>query len=340
MADWAGGYSAEWAVAKVDPRTWDECGWLDGVLSVEADRSRDGDAPLLESGAMELDSSTFEEGWHRVVMTAEQGGRERVAMVTLLFERASARTDHGAPILRATGRSVLQPAADVKMAYGSYAPAGCDGAAFSAGLLRACTPAPVAVDGSFTLVDDLVFDIGCSYLEAAWKVLTAADWCMQVNGRGEIAIRKKPTEPALELNKANAGLLVPGVDDDLSLIDVPNRYYAVDDSETAVATNDDPSSALSYASRGRWVDVVDTSPTRVDGESLEMYARRKLAEASLVTRTFTYTREFWPDVAPYDIVRASLPSEGLEGDLRVVSQRLTCGRGVTVEEKAAMEVTA
>lgn len=338
--EWTGGYSSEWTVFKVNRDTWEEDGVLDGVADVSVDRSRDEDAPLLETGSMTVMADQLDEGWYRVCMTTDQEGRERWPMATLLFERSSAHFEKGARELTCTGRSALYPASCVKLAYGTYAPAGCDGAAYAGQLIADCTPAPVSVEGSFTLVDDVVFDIGASYLEAAWKVLDAAGWCMQITERGEVIVRAKPTEPALELNRAMAGLLVPGVDDDWSIENVPNRYYAVDDSRTAMATNEDETSAASYQARGRWVDVVDTSPTLVNGESLEMYAARKLQEATVVTRTFGYTREYWPGCTVYDVVRASLADNGLEGDLRIKTQRLECGNGVTVAEEADEEVRA
>ena len=71
-----------------------------------------------------------------------------------------------------------------------------------------------------------------------------------------------------------------------------------------------------------------------------MYAARKLREASTVTRTYSYDREFWPGVVPFSVVRASLPAHGVEGELRVATQRLECGKGVRVSETAAEEVLA
>lgn len=340
MTDWLGGYTATWEVRRVNPDTWEDCDVLGGVRSVSIEKSCEGDAPTLEGGSMEVDAPSIEPAWYRVSMIAEQGGKERMPVATLLFERASSHVERNNVELECKGRSVLQPAADVKMPTGSYAPAGCDGADFAAGLVKSCTPAPVIVDGSFTIVDDLVFDSSCSNLEAAWQILNAADWCMQVFGDGTIRIGAKPTEPALELSKANAGLLIPGVDDDFDVTEVPNRYYAVDDDEVAVATNEDAASEVGYPTRGRWVDEVDTSPALVDGESLEMYAQRKLAEASTVLRKFSYDREWWPDVVPYSLVRAYMPSDGVQGDLRVISQSIECGKGAKVSEVAGIEVMA
>jgi len=342
MTDWLGGYSAGWDVYEVDRDTWQDVAAIGGVREVSVERDCSDDVPLLESGSMTIDAETpdFEGRWCRIYMVAEQGGRERVPMATLLFERASSHAERGVFQLSCNGRSVLQPVSDRKLPYGAYAPAGCDGAEYVGKLVAGCTPAPVVVEGSFTLVEDHVFDLGSSYLEAAWRVLGAAGWCMQVDGDGTVHVLAKPTVPALELSGANAGLLVPGVDDDYSIADVPNRYYAVNDSARAVATNEDPYSEAGYPRRGRWVDEVDTSPVLVDGESLEMYAARKLAERSTVLRKYSYEREFWPGVVPYSLVRAALPETGMEGDLRVVSQSLECGRGVVVRETAGAEVVA
>jgi len=339
MIDWTGGYSATWEIKTVNERTWDDDGALPLVTSVDVRRDGTDDVPLLETGTMEMDGRPgFEGRWCRIYMVAEQGGAERHAMATLLFEKASAHFEKGAYTTSMTGRSVLQPAADRKLYRGAFAAEGSDGAAYVGRLLSACTPAPVHVEGSFTLSDDVVFDIGASHLDAAWAVLKAGDWCIQVDGRGEVYVRAKPSEVALELSIANTGLLIPGVDDDYSLVDIPNRYYAVNDSEMAVATNEDPTSPVSKASRGRWVDEVDESPTLVDGEPLEAYAKRKLREASLVTRTYTYKREWWPGVTVFSRVRATIPSNGIEGDLRVLKQELECGKGVVVNETSGMEV--
>ena len=335
--DWTRGYSSEWTVMAVDRDTWADAGIVEGVREVSISRDCTDSVPLLETGTMTLDADSFEWEWCRIYMVANQVAPVKVAIATMLFERQSSHFEKGARTLNARGRSVLQPVADRSMTRGSYAPAGTNGANFVANLLRECTPAPVNVDGSFTLVDDVVFDLGCSYLDAVWAVLNAANWCMQIDGDGTINIRKMPTEPSLELSRANAGVLIPGIDDDYSIVDIPNRYIAVDDGEIAMATNDSGSEA-SYNKRGRWVDYVDESPVLVDGETLQSYADRKLVEMSTIMRKYSYQREYWPDVVPYSIVRATMPNNGIDGDLRVLSQSLECGRGVVISEVSGMEV--
>ena len=336
MTNWLGSYGTEWSVFKVNPATWADESRLEGVVSVSISRDCTDDVPLLETGTMEVDAESFEDGWYRIYMTADQGSKEKVAMATLLFERASARFDKGERTISAQGRSVLQPAADAKAAWDSYAAAGTDGASHAGAAIAACTPAPVVVEGSFTLVDDVVFDLGSSYLEQAWMLLKAGGWCVQIAGDGTIHVRAMPSEPSLDLDNAHAGLLIPGVNDDYSVVNIPNRYYAVKDDATAVAENLD--GAAGYNARGRWVDMVDESPVLVNGESLEMYAARKLSEACTVTRKYSYDRECWPDVTVNDMVRASLSGDGMEGDRRVLSQTLDCGAGVKGSETAGMEV--
>lgn len=342
MIDWTGGYSATWTAVEVNRDTWADGEEISGVRTVSIDRSSGGDPPTMESGEMVLDqdSPDFRERWCRIYMVADQGDVERVPLATLLFEGSDAVAARGTFEVTASGASVLQPVADVHLPDGAYISAGSDGASFAAGLIAKHTPAPVTVEGTFTLADDFVFDVGASALEAAWKVLDSGGFCMQVDGLGGVRVMRKPTEPALELSQANARLLLPGIERSQDLSGIPNRYYATNDRERAVATNVEPSSAVSYPSRGRWVDYTDRSPMRVNGESLAMYAARKLAEMSIVKRSFEYTREYWPGVHPYSVVRASRPDLSMVGSLRVESQRLDCGRGVTIRETVSMEVRA
>ena len=340
MADFTGGYSSGWDICLVDPATWADSDDVPSIMSISISRDATDDTPLIETGTMQCDGEApFESAWCRIYMRAEQDSAERIPMATLLFERGKVTTHHQSPICELRGWSVLKPAADLKLKRGMFAASGVDGAALAGRMLSACIPAPVEVEGSFTLVDDLVFDLGASYLQAVWQILRAADWCIQIDGDGTVHIMQKPTEPSLELNRALASLLIPGVDMTLDISDVPNRYIAIDaNGVNEVAENDDPNLPASYQRRGRWVEYVDSSPTRVDGETLHGYAERRLRELSTVTREYSYTREWWPDCVPFSLVRAHLPEGGIEGDLRIRNQTLNCGKGVTVTETSGEEV--
>lgn len=342
--DWSQGYSCQWHAYEVVPGTWADGAELNEVESASVERSYDGDAPLIESGEIRLRASIgseWDERYLRLVMVAEQGGeRERVEVCTFLCSTTSGEVNHGIDSLRITGRSVLWPASKSRVSLGSYAPAGSDGAALAARLLREVTAAPVVVDGSFELASHIVYDIGESVLSVVWKLLNAGGFGIRISGDGTILLRAIPTEATLQLDWAHARLMhgSQALPHEFDLSGIPNRYVAMDDTEVAEAVNDNPNSPVSVSRRGYRYDEIDTSPIRIGGETLSAYCARKLEEKSIVRDMREWSREWWPDVLPNDIVRASLSSVGVEGDFRVTKQSLTCGRGIKVDEQAGREV--
>lgn len=331
MIDWAGGYSASWRAMLVDPATWADSAELGHLDSAGVQRSA---SQLRETGSAEMtlpEGATFGEGLVRIEMLATQGAeRERVPVATLLMARTGADRSRGRVALTLEGRSVLAYAADERVLAGTYAPRGADGAAWAARMLSCC-PCPIEVMGSFALADHVVFAAGTTRLEAAWALLDSAGWVAELAGDGTCRIRPLPTEPALDLGRANARLLTAEPAATSQLSKVPNRYMAALDGEVAVAVNEDAADESSHAARGRWVDAWDGSATPLGGEGLQAYAERMLRESAPVG-TVRYSREWWPGVTVGSVVRGGMPSRGLDGLMRVTSQSLTCGAGVTVTE--------
>ena len=118
--------------------------------------------------------------------------------------------------------------------------------------------------------------------------------------------------------------------------EIPNRYIVISDDAVVIAENNDPASIVSTVSRGYFVDMVDTLPTPVNSKTLNEYANDRLKELSILKDERSYTREYVPDVYLYSLVRASI--DGLQGDMRVTSQTVNCGNGITVNEKASREI--
>lgn len=338
--DFSRAYTSTFSLRPVDPQTWTSGAPLEGLVSASVERDCTDEYPLLEAGSVELDMGVwdeFPEGWYRIEMLAEQGGAvERHAVATLLMASSQSNMDHRLQTAHVEGQSVLKPAADRLMLVGTYAPKGCDGAQYAASLLRECTPAPVVVEGSFTLDEHAVFGVGVSYAQAAWTVLKAADWCMQVDGDGTIRICPKPTEASMTLETQGRALMLPGAEKSADLSEVPNRYFAVDGEEVGQAVNDQ-GTATSVSVRGRYVDHIDESPVKVNGETMTQYARRKLQELSTVTTEFSYTREFAPGVTCFDVLAGRVEEFGMEGAFRVLRQSLTCSHGITVDETLGRE---
>ena len=338
-----GGYTVlSWRVFRVDPITWADSALVAKVSGLTVARDGSDSSPTIERGSFTVDRAvgeSIEEGYYRIAMTAEQGGAaERVDVVTLLCASTRDTTDRAMAAVEVEGRSVLYPASVARMDVGSYAPMGANGAEWAARMLRGCVNAPVTVTGGFTLDDHVVFDVGTSVLDAVWLVLRAGNHLLRILGDGTIVVAALPTEPTLPLDLAHARLLRPGIERTLDLSAVPNRYIAVDGSRRAMAVNSDPESETSTVRRGWRSDVVDTSPVRVNGETLESYCSRRLEEESTVDDARGYTREWWPGVLPGDLARGTLRGCGMEGDFRVRSQQLACGAGITVEEESVREV--
>ena len=332
--DWTKSYTSTWRVFRVNRKTWADGEMLKKVDSASVSRTADG--RTLESGSLEV-SGKFDTDYYRIVMTAEQGGEiERVDVATLLFEVKGGSVDFGRTVTEVDGFSVLQPAATTAITLGEYAPAGIDGVQYAKELLESAINAPVETEGSFILNDHVVHELGSSVIEAVWAVLDAGGYIIQIDGRGVVHIRPMPTEPTLRITNSSIGLLTNGIDFESDVSEIPNRYVVIDDYNVVTAVNNDPKSIVSTVSRGYYVDMVDTSPTPVNGKTLEEYARDRLKELSVMKEERTYVREYAPNVYLYSLVRASI--NGLEGDLRIKSQSVKCGNGITVNEKAYKEI--
>ena len=332
--DWSQSYSATWRVFRVNRGTWADAEELKSVDGVSASRTADGN--LLESGSMEL-TGDFTSDYYRIVMTAEQGGEvERVDIATLLFDINGGDDNYGRTAREADGFSVLYPASTKTIIEGEYAPKGVDGAEYAASLLANSINAPISVEGSFTLNDHVVHEIGSNVLDAVWSVLEAGNFIIQIDGRGIVHIKPKPTEPSLLIDSSSMGIIMNGISFDSDISEVPNRYIVIIDNNKTIASNDDPESIISTVIRGYCVDQVDESPVPVNGETLSAYADRRLKELSVMKEERSYTREYAAGVHLYSIIRSSI--DEMHGDYRVESQTIDCGRGITVQEKAIKEV--
>lgn len=332
--EWTRSYESEWRIFRVNRDTWADDEKLSGIVSVEALKTADGEE--IESGSMEV-TGAFEPDYYRIVLTAEQSGEvERVDVATLYFAENGGEHDYGVDTHDIDGYSVLYPASKTSVLTGEYAPAGADGARYAGDLLASAINAPVEVEGSFILNDHVVHELGSSVLSAVWAVLNAGDFVIQIDGRGTVHIRPRPTNPSLVIDNATSGLLMNGIEYTADESEIPNRYIIIDGINITIAENNDPTSVVSSRSRGYYVDVIDTSPTPVNGETYAAYANRMLKKESILNEERSYTREFAPDVYPYSIIRSSI--DGLDGDYRVQSQSLECGNGITVSEKVAKEI--
>lgn len=338
--DWHRSYASTWRVYRVNPDTWADGDRVEGIDSITVTKDGTGDAPLMESGSVSATNAEIERGYYRIVMVAQQDGdTARVDVATLELVRNGGSVDYGVPSDKITARSVLYPASVYELSPSQYAPQGSDGAQYAACLLRLNCVAPVVVDGDgFALASHFVPEDGESALDVAWAACRAGNYVIRVLGDGTIHVMPQPTEPVLTLDGASATMLMPSVDYGDTYDGIPNRYRVTEGTNRVVVVNDDLSSPTSRQNVGYWIDKSEGNPTRIGGETLDAYARRRLMELSTVRRERTYKRKWWPDAYPFDLVHGSLASVRLDGDLRIERQSLSCGAGITVTERAVMEV--
>ena len=346
MIDFSRPYTSKWKVVSVDPDTWDDAYEIPGVYSASISTDGTDSIPLLETASLEIDSGiydTFSEGWYRILMIAIQDSYyERYPLSTVLFQGSSDVVAFGKKTDSISGSSVLKPVADLKNIGNDYryAPKGVDGADWVADILNANIPSSVYIEGDgFKLTDAVTFSPGTSYLEMIWSVLDAGNWCMSIDGEGDVTIKAKPSQPDYVFDRTTMKNIQPSIKRTLSYEDVCNRYYAIDKmGNMEIAENHDPNSPLSYENRGRWVDYVDTSPKKINGETLYSYARRRLQQESVLIQTYSYTREYIPGIYPFSLISGLLPEYGIDGDLRVFSQNIACDKGIVVSETAGLEI--
>lgn len=340
--EWTQGYVSHFSLSKVDPSTWESKEEIARVNSLSVTRDSTDATPLLETATVSLDmdpTQEFEEGWYRIGMHTTQNLQvEYYPISTLRMESSNGSIRKGYHEVSVDGYSILKPLSDRLIFPGEYVPKGASGLEYIVGKLRESTPAPVKVESTFWLNDYYVFDPGTSFLEAIWNILDSAGWCIQINGHGDITIKERPKKESYVLNRENIGILLPDVDYDFDLAKIPNRYLVTNGTDAACVVNNDPNSRVSYPKRGWYVDVYDSNPVLVNGESLEIYARRMLKAASTITKTWSYTREFVPDLYPFDLIAGYLPEYGFNGNMRILTQKLTLDKGITVTEKVGVDV--
>lgn len=351
MIDFSQPYSVDWRVYRVDEGTWDEMSEVSGIVSASVDRDCTDQVPLLETSTITFDApigERFRSGYYRIIAYIRQSGQYvRMPVTTQLYQITSFVSDPG--VIRSSqfkyhqvtidGQSVLLPAAEIRMRDGSYVAKNTNGAQWVVGQLRSILKAPVYLDGSgFQLKRHIVYDSNDTVLSAVWSVLDAGKWCLMIDGTGTVRVTARPKEPTFTLNEDSTKFFHPELKIGDSKKGVYNRYIVRYGLNEYVAVNDDPNSETSTVSVGRYVDApIDTNPYLLVGESPQEYARRKLEEASTVSSSYDYTREYMPDIYPMCIVRAVMPNMGVDGDLRIAKQKLTLDQGITVSETALLD---
>ena len=330
--DWSKGFSSSYYIQIVDPATWRD---------VERIEITEGSVTASSSGLMQSADvkctafDTQRERWIRIYLDAAQGqDAAHIALFTGLTSVPEKDIDGTRETYPLACYSVLKPAEDVLLDRGYFAPRGFNGAELAASLLSV-SPAPIVVEEyAPTLTDHIIAESGETRLSMALKVLDAINWKLRISGDGRIEIGP-PAERPVALFGLTNDVIEPSVSMRADWYKCPNVFRAISGDSVAVARDDDPASVLSIPSRGREVWDEETEAKLNDGESLEQYARRRLAEEQAYARTISYKRRFDPGIRVGDVISLHYPGQGLVGLYSIQSQTIQLTHGAQVTEEVA-----
>lgn len=334
--DWSKGYSANYYMTYVDPKTWADTSRIE-IHEGSINRTTDG---LRESASVACNQDFLDiETWVRIYMNTDQNGdRSHEPVFTGLATSPSLEFNGNIKNNNYECYSVLKPADDIILSRGWYASAGSSGAEVVKDLLKS-TPAPASIpeeyssDKSQYLENYIIAEDGDSNLSMIDSILLAINWRLRVKGDGSITIEPVATEPSYRFDPLDFDIIEPSVKISSDWFSAPNVFCAISDGLTAVARDEDDDSPLSIQNRGREVWLTESNCDLSTGESIEAYANRRLAEEQRIVKTASYSRRYVPDVIPGDLITLHYPKQNMDGLFYISSQSIDLGYSAKTSEE-------
>lgn len=336
MINWTKGFSSRYYMTIVDRDTW-----RDGKrLELTGGSIKRSPNDLRHSA--DLDAVNFTETGEtliRVWLDASQGNATDHTPLFTGYATTPGRNIDGRLVTNSLQcYSVLKPAADVLLPRGWYAPAEMNAVNQIQQLLKV-TKAPVRILGDTSdltkikLKTAVVAEANETNLSMAELLLSSINWRMTLEGDGTICLDNQAKTQLAVFDSIQHDILEPTISDDYDWFNCPNVFRAVMDNSYALAKDEDKNSPFSIQNRGREIWVEETSCNLNANETLAEYARRRLKELQIVSRTISYKRRFDPRITVSDIVRLNYPAQDIVGDFVVTSQGIDLGFGATTSEE-------
>lgn len=329
--DWAKGYSASYYMSILDKNTLRD---IDRIEIVGGSISRSF-SDLMESADVDCNNLSFStEEYIRIWLNIRQN--EDIAHIPLFTGIAMSPTRNINGRLETNSiqcYSLLKVAQDVMLDRGWYAPVDINGGQMIKELLS-CIGAPIYIsDDAPNLSQAIIAESRENKLSMAWKILSAMNWRMKLDGNGGIHIEPPATEYSIIFDSINNDVVEPSLTVSYDWYDCPNVFRAIMDNNSAVTRDDSPDSPFSTINRGREVWMEETSCYLNKDETLAEYANRRLNELQKIATSVSYSRRYHPDIRPSDIVRLNYPAQRIAGDFMVISQNVSLGYGGTTSEE-------
>lgn len=186
---------------------------------------------------------------------------------------------------------------------------------------------PAIQPDTVTLASPMVWDIGTTRLKIINDLLDAGGYfSLFCDGWGQYQtipyVQPSDREPVYEsiapFSDGPDSLMDPAWTHDRNIYSIPNRYLVVGQGDgttpalTSTATNTDPNSPYSFASRGRWITQVEVGVEAATQSTLDSIARARLSDATSVTNQITLDHVFLPDLHVNSVVHFVNPDSGLD----------------------------
>lgn len=333
--DWRRGYSAEYYMTLVDPKTLRDTKRFEltgGTIKLESSN-------LLTSADLNcVNYRETSEKLIRVWLDTSQRGEEGSHIP--LFTGYTSSPDRNIEGSKETQKlqcySVLLPASDILLPRGWYAPVEIDGVSVIKMLLAPTKfnidVAPIQ-DKNRNLSSAIIAEDGETNLTMVEKILSIINWRMWISGDGVIHIGPYDPEPTVQFDAVANDIVETSLTVSYDWFNCPNVVRVIQDDEYAIARDIDSDTPMSIRNRGREVWYEESDCNLNDGETLQEYANRTLTELQRVSTTISYDRRFVPDIYPLNVIRMNFPKQGITGRYMITSQSIELGYNARTSEE-------
>lgn len=364
MIDWTKSMKQTYEFYLVNPLTGLNKQKLTTVTGATVTRDLQSDTQV--SGSIEYDGELNEE-YVRIYLVAEQGDEvEKIPLITMLCQTPSTSFNGKRKSTSITGYSPLIELENVYPPFGYTFPKYTaqtsqeNSKSLDKLIPRLCREnmrmdvLDISEDlSSLTaevMANAVTTDPGNSWFAVIQSLISNTDYMMRVKEDGIVYFDKRPNlnkmTPVWTFNTNNSSLLHSDISIDRDLYNVPNVVEIITTTvdgvtHSVIVENTDESSPTSIPSRGRKVVYREINPNQLSRtsarnsqETIQKYAYKVLEQFNTLEYRISYSHGYC-GVNIGDAVYINYPEAGLEfAKAIVVSQKIDCKTGCTVEETA------
>ncbi len=342
--DWTQSMQQTYEYYTVNPNTWQDDEQLTSVISSEI--KRDVDDETLGYATIET-SEAIDDCYIRIYLSTIQNGYHfRECLGTFLIETPSTKFDGKYQTISLDGYTPLIELKENLPPLGYTIKLETNIMDETTEITKEHVRAPV-VDASCDelLYEDFVANLDDTWLSFLSDFMAEAKYTFALDEVGRILFAPdqelEALQPVMEFDDDNSSILLPDVEDEHDLYDVPNVVEVVYSLDSGFmysrVENNDENSPISIQNRGREIVYRDSNPS-LPGlptqNALDDYATLLLKSKSSLEHTITFSHGYYP-VRLNDCVLLNYKRAGLRNvKARITSQSIKCETGCTIEETA------